>query len=131
MGLGIGKGAVIALIAAFAVAASTTVGYVYVTRNRQAENVLTVADLLENLEYYENKEVVVTGKVSYFNMVGIPEAPRFWLDGVIIAAPMGVPLPFENFIITAIVTIYRTVDNASYYAVDNHIIYMKSWTVVG
>ena len=67
--------------------------------------------LAEHMEEFENKVVRVTGTVSYPFPIGVPEFPKFWLDGVEVRTSMGNILPSENSIVTVIGTVVRVGEN--------------------
>ena len=83
------------------------------------ENV-DLAYLVEHFSEFENREVRTSGMANYPFPIGIPEFPKFWLDGVEVRAPMGKILPPENSIITVVGTIVKV-------GLDSYAISAESW----
>lgn len=93
---------------------------------KQPEGVMNVdlSYLAEHMEEFENKVVRVTGTVSYPSPIGIPEFPKFWLNGVEVRASMGKILPSENSIVTVVGTVTKVGENF-------YVIFAESWTEAG
>ena len=83
------------------------------------ENV-DLAYLVEHFSEFENREVRTSGMANYPFPIGIPEFPKFWLDGVEVRAPMGKILPPENSIVTVVGTVVKV-------GLDSYAISAESW----
>lgn len=87
------------------------------------ENVV-LSYLANRIAEFENKKVRVTGTVGYPYPIAIPEFPSFSLDGIMVMTSMGVTLPPENSIVTAVGTVTKVGENS--YAIS-----AESWTERG